>query len=244
MQRERPCTGSKTFRVRQVGIEEGIDSRSDQSESRVVPDAEKKKLSVTSERSVVTRFYNKPPPIRFFCSSADSKHFLADCDNFKRLSPELKRKTVIDAKRCLNCLSLEHFVRQCHTHSKCRRCGPQCRNKHPTALLECYATISESLGAAADEESAPIPAPRSKTKLSGKRDVTVRKINFDNNRVVLLRTSAVKVVNPHTGESTLEYAQHDTASQATLISENLKNELGLESIPDPSVMIRPSVIIR
>ena len=54
----------------------------------------------------------------------------------------------------------------------------------------------------------------------------------------MLRTSAVKVVNPHTGESTLAYAQHDTASQATLISKNLKNELGLESIPDPSVMIR------
>ena len=84
----------------------------------------------------------------------------------------------------------------------------------------------------------PIPAPRSRTKPSGKRDVNVRKVNFDNNQVVLLYTSAVKVVNPHTGELTSAYAQHDTASQATLISENLKNELGLESIPDPSVMIR------
>ena len=238
VQRERSCTGSKTFRVRQVDIEEGINSRSDQSKSRVVPDAEKKKLSVTSERSVVRRFNNKPPPICFFCSSVDSKHFLADCDNFKRLSPELKRKTVIDAKRCLNCLSLEHFVRHCHTQFKCGRCGPQCRNKHASALDECYATASESLGAAADEESAPIPAPRSRTKPSGKRDVNVRKVNFDNNRVVLLRTSSVKIVNPHTGELTLAYAQHDTASQATLISENLKNELRLESTPDPSVMIR------
>ena len=174
VQRERSCTGSKTFRVRQVGVVEGIDSRSDQSESRVVPDAEKKKLSVTSERSVVRRFNNKPPPICFFCSSVDSKYFLADCDNFKRLSPELKRKAVIDAKSSLSCLSLEHFVRQCHTQSKSRRCGPQCRNKHATALHECYATTSESFGAAADEESAPIPAPRSRTKPSGKRDVNVR----------------------------------------------------------------------
>ena len=75
-------TGSKTFRVRQAGIEDGIDSRSDQSESRVVPDAEKKNLSVTSARSMVGRFNNKPPPICFFCSSVDSRHFLADCDNF------------------------------------------------------------------------------------------------------------------------------------------------------------------
>ena len=116
---------------------------------------------------------------------------------FKKLFPELKRKTVIDTERCLNCLSLEHFVRQWHTQSKCRRCGPQCRNKHATALHECYATTSESFGAAADEKSVPIPAPRSKTKPSGKRDVTVCKVNFDNNRVVLLRTSVVKVVSSH-----------------------------------------------
>ena len=99
-------------------MEEGIDSRSDQSESRVVPDAEKKKLSATSERSVDRRFNNKPPLICFFCFGVDSKHFLADCDNFKTLSPKLKRKTVIDAKRYLNCLSLEHFVSYVNvTHS-------------------------------------------------------------------------------------------------------------------------------
>ena len=66
----------------------------------------------------------------------------------------------------------------------------------------------------------------------------MRKVNFDNNRLVLLGTSAVKVVNPRTGESTLAYAQHNTAFQAMLISENLKKELGLESRPYPSVMIR------
>ena len=44
VQRERSCTGSKIFRVRQVVIEKGIDSRSNQSESRVVSEAEKKNL--------------------------------------------------------------------------------------------------------------------------------------------------------------------------------------------------------
>jgi len=48
------------------------------------------------------------------------------------------------------------------------------------------------------------------------------------NNGILLRTSAVRVIIPLTGKSTLAYAQHDMASQATLISERLKNGLGLE----------------
>ena len=57
--------------------------------------------------------------------------------------------------------------------------------------------------------------------------------------VVLLRTSAVRGVNPSTGQSAVVYAQHDTASQATLISDNLKNEIGSKTIDSP-VTIRTS----
>ena len=55
----------------------------------------------------------------------------------------------------------------------------------------------------------------------------VRKLTPNNNNTVLLRTSAVRVINPSTGRSTLVYVQHDTALQATLISERLKNEFNL-----------------
>ena len=44
--------------------------------------------------------------------------------------------------------------------------------------------------------------------------------------MVLLRTCAVGVINPDSKKSTLACAQLDTASQATLISERLCNELG------------------
>ena len=52
----------------------------------------------------------------------------------------------------------------------------------------------------------------------------------------MLRTSAVKVINPTTGESTLAHAQHDTASQATLISEKLREELNLDVKPDKVII--------
>ena len=92
---------------------------------------------------------------------------------------------------------------------------------------------------AADEENAPIPAPKNKAGSSRpSRNFTVRKLNTNNNRAILLRTSAMKVVNPESGISTLAYALHDTGLQVTLISENLKRELGLKTTLDPTVTIR------
>ena len=56
--------------------------------------------------------------------------------------------------------------------------------------------------------------------------------------MVLLRACAVRVINPDTKKSTLAYAQLDTASQATLISGRLCNELGLKRNVNASTAIR------
>ena len=181
---------------------------------------------------------NKPPPVCLFCAGANLRHFLAECEKFKALTPRSKRQAVMDAKRCLNCLSLEHFVRNCAFPSKCRVCGPQCRNKHAGALHECFNGMNLGAADRVDPVSRPVPAPRTNYRQNGSQDFTCRKLNFADNGVVLLRTSAVRIINPHTGESTLAYAQHDTASQVTLISVALKTELGLETNSDPNVKIR------
>ena len=54
----------------------------------------------------------------------------------------------------------------------------------------------------------------------------------------LLRTSAVKVLHYGTGIATLAYAQHDTASQALLISKSLRDEFGLATDHDQVTAIR------
>ena len=66
----------------------------------------------------------------------------------------------------------------------------------------------------------------------------VLKVRVAEEGTVLLRTSAVRVINQTTGCLTLAYAQHDTASQATLISDSLREELGLEVTTDPFITIR------
>ena len=55
---------------------------------------------------------------------------------------------------------------------------------------------------------------------------------------VLLRTSAFRVINQTTCCSTLAYSQHDTALQATIILDSLREELGLEVMTDPFISIR------
>ena len=64
------------------------------------------------------------------------------------------------------------------------------------------------------------------------RKVTGLDCSVSDQHVVLLRTSAVRVRNPNSGKSTLAYAQHDTAPQATLISQTLCDELNLETETD------------
>ena len=237
----REPSGAKTFRVRQVAVDNGFDSRPVEVEHTSATDEQNQELRfATGQPREARHVNNKSPPVCFVCSRSTCKHYLADCEKFKGLAPEMKRKTVVEAKRCLNCLSLDHFVRQCSFPSKCRLCGPQCRNKHAAALHEYYTFGGSSGAAAGNEPVAPTPASRDKVKSNGndRKDVTVLKIRHEDNRVVLLRTSAVKVVNPKTGKSVLAYAQHDTARQATLISENLKDELGLKALPDSTVKIR------
>ena len=56
----------------------------------------------------------------------------------------------------------------------------------------------------------------------------VYKMSFGEIRVVLLRTISVLIINPNSERSILAYAQLDSESQATLISESLRAELGLE----------------
>ena len=75
--------------------------------------------------------------------------------------------------------------------------------------------------------------------MDGERPRTVLKLAPEiANTNVLLCTSAVRVINPRIGNSTLVYAQHDTASQVTLVPERLVNELDLSVNSDHALNIR------
>ena len=224
-----PSTGTRDFRVRQVAVK-----TSSRANNRPHYHTESKSRAFEiNEKSRARNDQVISPPLCFVCSRPDSKHFLMNCDKFKALSLKEKRDTVIRAKRCLNCLSLEHFVRECSRPNKCRKCGPRSDvSKHATALHDCFA--SPNPGAAEKETRTQTIA---EANSNDARNPTVLKVNSTDKRAILLRTSAVRVANSDTGTSALAYAQLDTGSQVTLISNELSKELGLTITPDPDVSI-------
>ena len=146
-------------------------------------------------------------------------------------------KTVIDAARCFNCLSLGHFSRECTSSSKYRLCGPHFGPKHSTASHELYVnSYSVNLGAASVGHCQTLVTSGPGKKQTDTEQTVVRKLGF-NNDVVVLRISAMRVTNSVTGKSTLAYAQYDTASQAKLISKSLKDEFVLATKTDHAITI-------
>ena len=152
----------------------------------------------------------KLPPVCFYCNDTSLKHYLGECEKFKKLGLERRRQVVIEARRCLNCFGLGHFARNCGFASKCRKCGPICHLKHATALHDLYVR-SSSVDFKVTNTKESVNACDFPSSSEENKHVVARKI-CPSNKIVLLRTCAVKVINPRTGRFTLAYAQHDTAS--------------------------------
>ena len=220
-------------RVRQVTVKTN-------NETQELPHKKEPASTTKSLSSFGRPTNNKPPPACFVCNEPGVKHYIANCDRFKELSIERQRRIIIEAARCLNCLSTGHVVRNCSFRSKCRKCGPNFNIKHADVLHDYYARSSSvDLGAAETESGHDVQSPADCNGRDSveKNEVVTRMVKPGCN-AVLLRTSAVKVVNPDTGKATFAYAQHDTASQATLISKSLRDELGLSTDHDQATAIR------
>ena len=124
-----PDASRGKFCVRQVAVVPDSGS-----ESKSVADfysgaSENGRAQTISESKRETALPNKRPLICFVCSQDGERYYLADCSKFLWLSHREKRRTVVAAGRCLNCLSTEHFVRDYSSRLKCRTCGPYCRDK-------------------------------------------------------------------------------------------------------------------
>ena len=236
-------TGSSGRKNNQVRVRQVVLSEAQQRNNAAITEHDRSKEVFTKQKYPNSSL----PPFCFVCHDNQSRHFLADCQKFKALTPQQKRKAIGDADRCLNCLSRGHIVRDCKLPSKCRRCGPGCSKKHTSGLHDWYIlSRGVSVGGARSGEQSVANGLCSGNGETGKNNdnsssIQVRKIynrGSASGSVVLLRTGAVKVINPVTGKSTLVYAQHDTASQATLVSKKLRDELDLDTIDDPTVTIK------
>ena len=63
--------------------------------------------------------YN-PPKCTLNCKE---KHFLHKCPIFLKLDPKQRSEKIINLKRCLNCLSLNHISKECKSTINCSNCN-------------------------------------------------------------------------------------------------------------------------
>ena len=127
-------------------------------------------------------------------------------------------------------------MRNCLVPSKCRKCGPRANNRHAGPLHKCFSRLRSVAGGAAEPACAKEDVKGTPHQENDVQLVSLKAKSINHN--VLLRTSAVRVINPRTGKLTLAYAQHDTASQATLVSKRLIEELKLDINTDYNLTIR------
>ena len=195
--------GRSEFCVRQVALDSGKGAHNGSAESPGSAAAGGR--GAPSDHNRGTKKACGRPPICFVCTRADSRHYLVECEKFMTLTPRERRQTVITAGRCLNGLSTEHLARNCPSRCKCRKCGPNCRGKHSSAIHDCYE--SQTVGAAGETKATPVSPVASSVASTSTNDVkNVLKVRVAKEGTALLRTSAVRVTNQATGRSTLVYA--------------------------------------
>ena len=108
----------------------------------------------TGRRSLeFQRSEKRPAPECFVCANGD-EHFLGECKKFATMTNQQKRTTVYNSGRCVNCLSYGHVARVCTRLSKCKKCPLDSRNKHATALHDCY-TRPETVNKVKEKEKEP-----------------------------------------------------------------------------------------
>ena len=183
----------------------------------------------------------RQPPLCFICSTAtkEYRHFLNECNTYTAMNPHTRHDSIVSSGHCINCL-LKHQVKDCTQPCKCRHCGKHQSLRHTTSLHYFYFNHSiearEKQGAAngtntqaLKHSGGAIPTFASEKPVASDVNVdnaSIKKVHTKQTRVYT-RISAIRVINKFTGFSTLAYAQHDSGSEITLVSNTLAHELGL-----------------
>ena len=119
-----------------------ISSHEEESKLRKKPNIKELIKTNYQHQSMVTSPENNFIPsekVRVSCSSAKLKcwlcsqnHRLQDCNQFLSESTAKRKDTVIKLKLCWNCLSNNHFSKDCSSQNRCR--VDQCNRRHHTLL--------------------------------------------------------------------------------------------------------------
>ena len=135
------------------------------------------------------------------------KHPLYICSQFKSINRNQRVSIIKSNNLCMNCLGTNHFVRECKSNHKCKRC----QRPHHTLLHEDWHKDTPS----AHPDDSPLSPVTSHTA-----------VNAGLKSSSLLMTCRILVVSPN-GSSSEARAILDSASSASFIWDHLAGILNL-----------------
>lgn len=132
------------------------------------------------------------------CSECSEKHTINQCKRFLNLTVEARLKKVKDGRRCINCLKIGHNAKDC----KSRGCKT-CNRKHNSLLHD-----------------------ENKIQKDTQKSLVGAAMNKNREKHVFLATAIVKILDKN---QIPIYARAllDSGSQLNIMTENLKNRLGV-----------------
>lgn len=172
-----------------------------------------------------------PPPPAPTCSYCGEPHRVYGCPSFLAKSTEERINEAARLRWCLNCLRVSHSTRRC-------RLGPcfTCKKRHNT-LLHLPQADNTSVNVATNNQSYEHIEPPTEEQLVNETAVNISVQSFATFNHIMLSTALIDVINPDTDQRETVRALLDSGSQASLITESLKQRLNLSSQLTPTNVV-------
>ncbi|KOB78342.1 Uncharacterized protein OBRU01_02661, partial [Operophtera brumata] len=161
---------------------------------------------------------------KVICVMCTNKHLLHQCEQFQKQSIEKRVEFIQSNSLCFNCFASNHSVKSCHRSTCCRKCG----RRHHT-LLHFERTPNQGPSQTESTKSENPVTGTTSTKNESERKI-VSLFAKENQNEVLLATSLIKIKSPN-GYARVVRALIDQGSEASCVTEDTVQSLGLKKIP-------------
>ncbi|XP_072934812.1 uncharacterized protein [Epargyreus clarus] len=155
--------------------------------------------------------------VNIVCAVCKGQHKIYECSDFKSKSIQQRQGIVAKLKLCHNCLHSGHTAYTCR-FGVCRNC----KRRHNTLLCN----NNKASASQADASSSSHTTVSSETQTNMSVHFSANNIN----KFTLLSTAVVEAVNPQTNKRAIVRILLDSGSQSSLMSQSLKDMLGLQSL--------------